>query len=116
MKDSSISPFADRPGTPRIIPPSPAGIKGKVVYCSSNEVQKRIIPPSPVKITGGVRYLSGGKLAAVTASRATGADDEAPEITLPSNNGSLPADDVAAINQLGQKYQVFKSELSKVII
>lgn len=117
MKDSSISPFADRPGTPRIIPPSPAGIKGKVVYCSSDEVQKRIIPPSPVKITGGVRYLSGEKLATVASSRATGApDDEAPEITLPSNNGSLPADDVAAINQLGQKYQVFKSELSKVII
>lgn len=32
------------------------------------------------------------------------------------NNGSLPDDDVAAINQLGEKYQELKKELGKVII
>ncbi|MDE0859290.1 MAG: AAA family ATPase [Akkermansiaceae bacterium] len=117
MKDSSISPFAEPPGTLRIIPPSPARITGKVVYCSSDEVQKRIVPPSPVKITGNVRYSSGEESATVADSPATQASaNEVPEITLPSDNGSLPADDVAAINQLGQKYQAFKSELSKVII
>jgi MoxR-like ATPase len=117
MKDSSTSPFAEHPRTPRIIPPAPARITGKVVYCSSEVVQKRIVPPSPVKITGDVRYSSAEEPTPVADSATTQApSNEDPEITLPSDNGSLPADDVAAINQLGQKYQAFKSELSKIII
>lgn len=67
----------------------------------------RIIPPSPRKITDKVDYLDSAS------------PEPAPESTLASaleSDGSLPADDVAAINQLGVKYQEFKKELGKVII
>ncbi len=36
--------------------------------------------------------------------------------TITTENTSLPADDVAAIDALGQSYQAFKSEIAKVII
>ena len=41
---------------------------------------------------------------------------EAKEVAPLKEDGSLPDDDVAAINQLGEKYQEFKTELSKIII
>lgn len=75
----------------------------------------RITPPSPRKITGKIDYISVCE--APTSSTFIPETNEtptpSPEIT---PDGALPADDVAAINQLGEKYQELKKELGKVII
>lgn len=133
MKNIFSSPFAETASTARIIPPSPRKITGTVEYLSKAS-SGQITSPSPRKITGKVDYQDS--LAADTnathespAPEVTNLDhaqessppepqeeSTAPDTLATASDGSLPADDVAAINQLGEKYQELKKELGKVII
>lgn len=131
MRNPFSSPFAK---TARIIPPSPRKITGQVTYLGKSDLSSRIIPPSPAKITGEVIYessspapekqeitvptppkLEGGVDATSVEETAPTPEETASAPDAPAKE-SLPADDVAAINQLGEKYQEFKAELSKIII
>ena len=126
--DPHSQPFAESPFPTSSIPEYP--------------VPERYVPPTPRKINPAhVHYL--GTLptlpAAVSAAAATTTTstteqsdpvtpsepspvNETPEVAAPvaeaapGHNGTLPADDVEAVNQLGEKYQALKKELSKVII
>ncbi|MDB4507113.1 MoxR family ATPase [Akkermansiaceae bacterium] len=131
MRNPFSSPFAK---TARIIPPSPRKITGQVTYLGKSDLSSRIIPPSPAKITGEVIYESSSpapekqEITVPTPPKLEGdVDATSVEETAPTpeetasapdapTKESLPADDVAAINQLGEKYQEFKAELSKIII
>ena len=105
MRNIFSSPFAEPISQARIIPPSPAKITGKVEYIQKSTQPNnggRIVPPSPRKITEDVYASDSSSSSAAPAAL----DTEA----------ALPADDVAAIDQLGKKYQELKAELGKVII
>ncbi|MDB4408437.1 MoxR family ATPase [Akkermansiaceae bacterium] len=132
MRNIFSSPFAEPARQARIIPPSPAKITRKVVYLQKNVQPSndgRIVPPSPREITGDVDYLGSGDPVAtpqgasapISSVSLTPADISKDVANLsPSATSApepaLPADDVAAINQLGEKYQELKKELGKVII
>lgn len=129
MRNIFSSPFAEPAKQVRIIPPSPVRITGKVDYITKPKSSDRITPPTPREITGNVEYkgatpeVSEPSETPATANNITPpspqkiADDAyASSESTPASEGSLPDNDVAAINELGKKYQELKKELGKVII
>ncbi len=123
--DNQSQPFAESPFPTTSIPEYP--------------VPEKYVPPTPRKINPNlVQYLGSlpplPKPAAPTVASTAEKTEPAKAPEEPSslastsesatssvaqavsNNAPLPADDVAAVDQLGKKYQALKTELGKVII
>jgi len=101
--------------------------QSKTTSAPKKSVPEKIVPPTPRKINAKlVHYL--GTLPPIAATAAEKKDPGKPAAPIPAStsettpspapvsSGPLPADDVAAVDQLGKKYQALKTELGKVII
>lgn len=77
----------------------------------------QITPPKPKAINRDfVHYLGDLPTMAQPAATVVESLSSAPEPAPVLQGDPLPEDDVAAVDQLGRKYQAFKDELGKVII
>jgi MoxR-like ATPase len=108
--NSSTTSIPENPVSEKIIPPSPRKINPAFVHYLSI-FDTPVIPPAPVVDEVELEPTPTGPGSATSKPAAS---KPAPE---PVYTGeALPADDVAAIDQLGKKYQELKAELGKVII
>jgi len=132
MRNPFSSPFAE---SARIIPPSPRKITGTVVYLAEKAPAEVVTKDAGEIASESVLEKSGLTSAPaplpskdeerppkkeIPEEPAAEASEEiesakADEVVAPAD-GSMPSDDVDAINELGEKYQAFKKELSKIII
>jgi MoxR-like ATPase len=115
MRNIFSSPFADPRPASRIIPPSPRKITGKVVYISLPKTKGPPPLPEPAA-PSGTDASSPSNIAGLVDEVVANAHATVPLPPPVASDSSLPASDVAAIDQLGQKYQALKNELGKVII
>lgn len=111
--DPKSKPLAESPFPTTSIPEYP--VPEKYVPPTARKIN-----PNLVHYTGTLPPLVQPTAPAIETPSSTSAPESsapaAEPAPAPSNNGSLPADDVAAVDQLGKKFQALKTELSKVII
>jgi len=110
--NDSPTSIPEYPVPEKVIPPSPRKINPAFVHYLSI-FDTRVIPPAPKPLEVQLESTSREPAAPSEASHAAPSTPD-PE---PSYTGTpLPPDDVAAVDQLGKKYQELKAELGKVII
>ena len=121
MRNIFSKPFAESARTSRIIPPDPVRITGKVEYLSPS-VRESTLAPEIAPLPSGemipLAQTSDGLTppSSQLSENIALASPPSSAGSSPVFKGSLPDDDVAAINQLGEKYRALKKELGKVII
>lgn len=131
--DNQSQPFAESPfpsnSTPeypvpeKYVPPTPRKINPNLVQylgtlppAPKPKAPEPAPAPAPASAPAPKQAEAAKEPEAVKAPAPESKPEPAPTPAPAANNGTLPADDVAAVDQLGKKYQALKTELGKVII
>lgn len=127
--DDQSQPFAESPfpsnSTPeypvpeKYVPPTPRKINPNLVQYLGilpPAPKPKAPAPAPTPAPAPKQAEPAKEPEAAKAPAQESKPEPAPTPAPAAKNGTLPADDVAAVDQLGKKYQALKTELGKVII